>query len=73
MKSYILEFQNEQNEHLINQVMNFFKQLPQNEIFIKENKQPYSVESDFISYLTSNPVEISHQEKFLSRKDANAR
>ena len=42
-------------------------------ILIKENKQPYSVESDFISYLTSNPVEISHQEKFLSRKDANAR
>ena len=73
MKSYILEFQNEQNEHLINQVMNFFKQLPQNEIFIKENKQTHSIDNDFISYLTSNPVEISHQESFLSREDANAR
>jgi len=73
MKSYTLEFQNENNESLINQVMSFFKQLPQNEIFIKENKQPYCVDNDFISYLTSNPVKISNQESFLSRDDANGR
>jgi len=70
MKSYTLEFQ---NESLINQVMNFFKQLPQNEVYIKENKQPYSIDGDFISYLTSNPVEISHNDSFLTREDANAR
>ena len=70
MKSYTLEFQ---NESLIDQVMKFFKQLPQNEVFIKENKQPYSVGDDFISELTSNPVEISHNESFLTREDANAR
>jgi hypothetical protein len=70
MKSYTLEFQ---NESLVDQVMNFFKQLPQNEVFIKENKQPYSVDNDFISYLTSNPAEVSHNDSFLTREDANAR
>jgi len=73
MKSYTLEFQNEQNENLINRVMNFFKQLPQDEVFIKENRDSNIVNDDFISYLTSHPIDVSQNSSFLSREDANAR
>jgi len=73
MKSYTLEFQNEQNENLINRVMNFFKQLPQDEVFIKENRDSNIVNDDFISYLTSHPIDVSQNNSFLSREDANAR
>ena len=51
--------------------MYFLQNLPKNEVEVIEEKTVSKVETDFIAFLSSNPIVVNGD--FLTRKEANAR
>lgn len=63
----------EVEDSMIDKVKILLKQFPQSVVRIKEDTEVDESSYDFISYLTSNPVDVPADTNFLSRIDANAR
>ena len=63
----------EVEDSMIDKVKMLLKQLPQDVVRIKEEKEVTESNNDFISYLVSNPIDVSNDTDFLSRTESNAR
>lgn len=61
----------EVDDSVFDKVVMFLKQLPSNKVTIKEETSTSAIHSDFIAYLTSNPIKV--HEPFLSRTESNVR
>jgi hypothetical protein len=60
------------NDTIFDKVMFFLNNLPKNKVAIIE-EESVSTKVDFIEYLSSNPVKVNNEFKFLSRSEANER
>ena len=58
-------------DNVFDKIMYFLQNLPKNEVEVIEEKTVSKVETDFIAFLSSNPIVVNGD--FLTRKEANAR
>lgn len=58
-------------DNVFDKIMYFLQNLPKNEVEVIEEKAVSKVETDFIAFLSSNPIVVNGD--FLTRKEANAR
>jgi len=58
-------------DSVFDKIMYFLQNLPKNEVEVIEEKTVSKVETDFITFLSSNPVTINGN--FLTREEASAR
>jgi hypothetical protein len=58
-------------DSVFDKIMYFLQNLPKNEVEVIEEKAVSKDKSDFIEFLSSNPVAINGD--FLTREEANAR
>jgi hypothetical protein len=58
-------------DSVFDKIMYFLQNLPKNEVEVIEEKAVSKDKSDFIAFLSSNPVTINGD--FLTREEANAR
>jgi hypothetical protein len=58
-------------DSVFDKIMYFLQNLPKNEVEVIEEKATSKAGTDFIAFLSSNPVAINGD--FLAREEANAR
>jgi hypothetical protein len=58
-------------DSVFDKIMYFLQNLPKNEVEVIEEEIISKVDTDFIAFLSSNPITVN--DNFLTREEANAR